>query len=480
MGAGIGLLAEFGDDFAWSLLDAVPDGILMATTSGEIVYVNEQLTSLFGGTTAELLGRQVDDLLPEELRGAHRAHRNRYRAHLEVRSMGADRTLRARRLDGSEFHTEISLSPLRLGQEQYVLAAVRDVSDRIAAEDHFRRVLVTLDASDDGVFMFDAASLRYTYVNEGAVRMVGYGRDDLFQMTPLDLNPYATEEEYRGLVDRLLAEPDDHVHRESSLLRKDGTEIPVDKTFRAAPTARDGSRWIIASARDISDRLEGEALLREQDGALREAEQAILLAADRDRIARDLHDTVIQRLFGTGLGLQSLMATVGDPARGRLEQAIDDLDDTIRELRSAIFSLQSASSKDAPAGIRRRVVEMVTDVGNDAGFESQMRFEGAVESIHPMVAEELLPTIREALSNVAKHANAHEVSVRLKVDDSVTLTVVDDGTGAKDDRSGGHGLLNMLTRAQNLGGHSELRSPPEGGSVLTWSVPAEPAACSGD
>ncbi len=227
----------------------MPDGILIATTSGEIAFVNEQLTTLFGGSAAELLGCQVDDLLPEELKGAHRAHRNRYRAHPEVRSMGADRTLRARRLDGSEFDTEISLSPLRLGDQLFVLAAVRDVSDRIEAEDHFRRVLETLDTSDDGVFMFDAGTLRYTYVNEGAVRLVGYERDDLFEMTPLDLNPHASEGEYRELVERLLTDLDHHVHRESSLLRKDGTEIPVDKIFRAAPTA--------ATAPDGSSRRRG-------------------------------------------------------------------------------------------------------------------------------------------------------------------------------------------------------------------------------
>jgi PAS domain S-box-containing protein len=467
MGARTPNLSEFGDDFAWSLLDAVPDGILISSTSGEIVFVNERLGTLFGGTATDLLARQIDELLPDELRGVHRAHRTRYRTRPEARAMGSGQTLRARRLDGSEFLTEISLSPFQLGSEHYVLAAVRDVSDRIAAEDRLRRVLGTLDASDDGVFMFDAESLRYTHVNEGAVRLVGYGRDDLLDMTPLDLNPYATEEEYRALVDQLLSQPDQHVHRESLLLRKDGAEVPVDKIFRAAPAAHDGTRWIIASVRDITDRIETEAQLRD-------AEQAVVLAADRDRIARDLHDTVIQRLFGIGLGLQSLMTTVDESTGARLEQAIDDLDDTIRELRSAIFSLQSTVPKDPPAGIRAQVVELVTDIGNDAGFETQLRFDGAIESIHPMVFEQLLPTVREALSNVAKHAEAQAVDVRLTVDDAVTLMVVDDGRGAQGRGPGGHGLHNMGTRAQSLGGYSELRSPPEGGSVLTWSVPAEP------
>jgi PAS domain S-box-containing protein len=474
MGARTAQLGEYGDDFAWSLLDAVPDGILVATTAGEIVFVNEQLPSMFGGTTDEVLERSVDDLLPDELRALHRDHRVRYRALPEVRPMGEGLTLRARRLDGSEFHTEISLSPLRLGSDVFVLAAIRDVSDRVAAEDRLRRVLGTLDASDDGVFMFDAATLRYTHVNDGAVRLVGYSREELLGMTPLDLNPHDTEGDYRSLVARLLADPSGHVGREALLRRRDGTEVPVDKTYRAAPAARDGSQWIIASARDITARLEAEAQLLEQDGALRDAERALIVAEDRDRIARDLHDTVIQRLFGTGLGLQSVMTMVDGPARAKVERAIDDLDDTIRELRSAIFSLQSAGSTTAPGGIRHQVVDVVTDIANDAGFQSQLRFEGAIESIDPRIAEQLHPTVREALSNVAKHAHAQVVTVRLVVDQQVTLTVTDDGDGAAGEPGEGHGLENMASRATQLGGHSELRRGANGGSVFSWTVPSVP------
>jgi PAS domain S-box-containing protein len=474
MGARTPLLGEYGDDFAWSLLDSVPDGVLVATAAGEIVFVNDQLPPLFGGSADEVLSRNVDELLPHELRAAHRAHRDRFHTKPEVRPMGAGLTLRSRRLDGSEFHSEISLAPLRLGTDVFVLVAIRDVSDRIAAEDHLRRVLGTLDASDDGVFMFDAASLRYTHVNDGAVRLVGYSRDELLQMTPLDLNPYDTEEDYRALVAGLLLDPEEHVRREARLRRVDDTDVPVEKTYRAAPAARDGSQWIIASARDITARLETESQLLEQAGALRDAERALIVAEDRDRIARDLHDTVIQRLFGTGLALQSVMTMVDDPARAKLERSIDDIDDTIRELRSAIFSLQSAGSTAAPGGIRHQVVEIVTDIANDAGFQSQLRFEGTVESIDPRVAEQLTPTVREAVSNVAKHAHARLVTVRLVVDDCVTLTVTDDGDGVSDEPGNGHGLENMASRATQLGGHSELRRGEPSGSVFSWTVPSVP------
>jgi PAS domain S-box-containing protein len=472
MGERASNLGELGGEFNWSLLDAVPDGVVVAATSGEVVYANDQAVSMFAASATDLVGIDVDELLPIELRGAHRAHRTRYRAHPEVRSMGAGLTLRARRLDGSEFDTEISLSPLRLGEELHVLAAVRDVSDRVVAEDHLRRVLTTLDSSDDAVVMFNVDNLRYEYVNEGAVRLVGYDRAELRNMTPLDLNPYAAETEYRELVDRMLADPDEHVHRSGRLLRKDGTEVPVEKTYRAGPPARDGSRWIIASARDVSDRLAAEAKIREHEIALRETEQHMLLAEDRDRIARDLHDTVIQRLFGTGLAIQSVLAITDGTARDRLEQSIDDLDETIRELRSAIFSLQTRSARPLATGVRERVLAIVDEVQDATGVKVQPEFAGAIESVDPRIVEQLLPTVREALTNVAKHAAAEQASLCLVVDNrQVTLTVTDDGVGVTGEFSGGHGLANMAVRASRLGGDAELRSEPRGGAVLRWSVP---------
>jgi len=462
-----------GDGLGWSLLDAVPDGVIVASTSGEIFFANTQAGTLFGGTVADLVGRSVDDLLPDDLQGRHRAHRTRYRANPTVRSMGAGLSLRARRLDGTEFHTEISLSPLHLDNDNdtYVLAAVRDITDRISAEDHLHRVLLTLDASDDGVFMFDTDTLRYTHVNEGAVRLVGYTRDELFDMTPLHINPYATEPDYRELVDRLLADPDTEIRRDAHLLRNDGIEVPVEKTYRAAPPGRDGTRWIIASARDITARLAAEEQLKEHQDALRQAEHIVVLAEDRDRIARDLHDTVIQRLFGTGLGLQSILAIADSPVRERLEHTIDDLDDTIRELRSAIFSLQGGT-RSAPGGLRGQLLEVVTNAGQGTGIEPRLQFDGPIESLPPTIAQHLVPTLREALANVAKHANAHNIRVTITATTTdVTITVTDDGTGIHGETLGGRGINNLTTRAQNLGGTLQLTTPPGGGTQFRWNVP---------
>ena len=238
MGSRAPVLKAFGDDFAWSLLDAAPDATLITTGSGEIVFASDHAADLFGCAPDDLLGRAVEELLPENLRAVHRAHRTRYRAEPTVRAMGAGLELRARRLDGSEFPVEISLSPVQLGDEVFAVAAVRDVTARVRDEEHLHRVMRTLDASTDGMFIFDAVSLRFSFVSEGAVRLMGYSREELLTMTPLHLNPYGTEAEYRRLTDSLHDDPTRPVVRRSTLLRRDGSEVPVEKTFQQAPTGR--------------------------------------------------------------------------------------------------------------------------------------------------------------------------------------------------------------------------------------------------
>src|SRR4051794_39882504 len=115
MGARSSLLEAHGDDFAWSLLDAAPDAIIIVADNGEIAYANDHAFELLAFDVDDLLGRPVENLLPEPLHAVHRAHRTRYRAAPTVRSMGAGLELWARRSDGTELPVEISLSPLRIG-----------------------------------------------------------------------------------------------------------------------------------------------------------------------------------------------------------------------------------------------------------------------------------------------------------------------------------------------------------------------------
>ena len=294
-------MESFGAEVSWSLLNAAPDGVVVASEAGEIVFVSDQAATLLGYEPTDLIGQSVDVLLPEALRSIHRAHRTRYRAEPTPRAMGAGLLLRARRSDGSEFPVEISLKPLLRDGHLFVVAAVRDVTDRVATEEHLHRVLLTLDASDDGVFIFDAVSLRYSYVNEGAVRLVGYhprrvDDDDAVASQPRRLR--AGLPGVHRVVEGQPGPADGCVRRACST--RTAARSRSRRPTASAQTGDGGSRWIIALARDISARLATDAELQRSHEALHAAERVVAIADDRERIARDLHDKVIQRLFAAG------------------------------------------------------------------------------------------------------------------------------------------------------------------------------------
>lgn len=203
----------------------------------------------------------------------------------------------------------------------------------------------------------------------------------------------------------------------------------------------------------------------------RETEQ-LSLFRDRDRIARDLHDTVIQRLFATGMQLESSMRFMTSPeASERVQSAVSDLDKTIKEIRSTIYSLQR-SDRSSSSSLRARIVELIEELTPALGFTPNLRLEGLVDTrVSANVGDNLLPVLREALSNTARHAQSDRADVSVVVDDdSVTLTVTDDGVGLSEDgrRSG---LANLDARAGALGGTFTAHRAPEGGTELSWRVP---------
>ncbi|WP_137991146.1 sensor histidine kinase [Streptomyces vilmorinianum] len=206
----------------------------------------------------------------------------------------------------------------------------------------------------------------------------------------------------------------------------------------------------------------------------RDAEQVILLE-DRDRIARDLHDLAIQRLFATGMTLQSARRFVEHPeAADRLNRAIDDLDATIKIIRSTIFGLREHDTPGSAPKLRNRVVKAVDSATATLGFAPALRMEGLLDTdVPPHVADEVIAVIGEALTNVARHAGAHRTEASVVVEDGVlTVMVSDDGVGITQvgRRSG---LRNLTVRAERLGGELSVtaRPRPRRGTVLEWRVP---------
>jgi signal transduction histidine kinase len=218
-----------------------------------------------------------------------------------------------------------------------------------------------------------------------------------------------------------------------------------------------------------------DAVDRMRDGIVQTNAEAVatqqLLGVrhERDRLASDLHDLTIQRIFGLGLALNSTVTRNPEIAT-ELDPLVDETDAIIRELRNVIFAL--GASEDA-AGLRAGVIEIVRDSARSFGFLPELDLRGPLDTAIPAdVATDLLAVLREALSNAARHAHASSVRVLLTyADDTVNLVVADDGKGIDENAAPGGGTVTMRGRAARRNGNATMRRGPSGGTVVHWWVP---------
>ncbi len=214
-----------------------------------------------------------------------------------------------------------------------------------------------------------------------------------------------------------------------------------------------------------------QAALALERARAQEERELLMVLADRERIARDLHDVVIQRLFATGLGLQGLTRmTRRDDVRDRLDQAIDELDATIRDIRTAIFGLH----RPAAASVRAALKTAIDDSAQTLGFTPKLTVTGPIDlGISDPLRSDLLAVVGEALSNVVKHARASTVAIDVSIASGrLTLRVADDGVGMH--QAGvGHGMVNLRRRAEDRGGEFTVANALPRGTVVTWTVPLD-------
>ncbi len=202
----------------------------------------------------------------------------------------------------------------------------------------------------------------------------------------------------------------------------------------------------------------------------RARERELTVLADRERIAHDLHDHVIQRLFAAGLDVQGTIARSRSPeVNDRLARTVDELQSTIETIRSTIFELQSPAAKNAD--LRVRLQALISELTGDSGITTSVRVAGPLGGVAESVCEHAAAVASEAISNAVRHAHASHISVTVTVDDEFAVEIADDGSGIPEDNLRHSGLANMRRRAEHLGGTFTIVTAPGSGTTVRWTVP---------
>lgn len=260
---------------------------------------------------------------------------------------------------------------------------------------------------------------------------------------------------------------------------------PHMKSFLGVPV-KTGDERIFGNLY-ITDRIDGEPFNEEDEilvesfgraagliidqATIRSHLRELTLSEERERLARDLHDTVIQRLFGVGLALQITLATVSDErTQARINSAIDELDETIREIRTTIFEIDQEETDGAT--LLSRVAALVQEVGTHLGIKVNLKVAEEVNrAVGTVCARHATQALREILSNVARHSQATAVRVEITTEGTLlVMTVVDNGVGFTSNAGPGRGLRNLNARARELGGTCVIDSAPSRGTMVRWTA----------
>jgi PAS domain S-box-containing protein len=491
--------AEIPEPAPGLLLGAIfsgsPDAVVVVNDAGEIVLSSPAVIDLFGYYPEELVGTSLDILIPARSRPRHGDHLRHFFEAPRSRTMGEGLQLDGRHRNGEEFAVEVSLTPVDIQGRRYAAAFVRDGRERQRGIDRLhaineitQRLLAGAELPE--VLRLIAQRARQLSRSD-AVWIVRPTSADELEVTAVD-GP-ATDV-LLGVV--LSAE----TSRSADVMRT-GTSQVIDDLSTASnvpgevielglgpglyvPLTADESRLGAL----VLGRMRGAPAFAPLDvafaevfasstaaaielGDVRAEVERLGIVTEDERIARDLHDTVIQHLFAIGMSLQAGRRTTSGAIAERIDNAVTDLDNVIHDIRNTIFRLPGRM--DDGSGLRDEMMRVADRYTEELGFRPRFAFHGAVDAAVPATLRaHVIPVLAEALSNVARHAGATSVEAVVSVDGRwLTLSLVDDGVGVVDEPTAGQGLRNMAARAMSLGGTCTVSRRDTGGTIVEWRVP---------
>jgi len=491
---------------AWlaAIVSSSEDAIVSMDLSGMLTTWNPGAERLLGYSAEEICGKPVSRLVPDSLRADFEEQMARVRAGMHIPTRD---TVRLHR-NGHEVEVAEALSLIRepTGAATGISALLRDITARKRGERELRRLLV--DGQRRERWLGSISEVRLSMLAGGSLEQwlgliarraselsdadgitvsIVAGTDDTSlkviathgaAVSALRDQVVSIEGSVAGRVfmtGRSIVAPD------SSSVRGRADTVPsgLGPLLLVPITTSHGNGGVLGVVRQVGRAGFSPEEIRvvesfgqqaglaiELDRAQNDREQLAILG-DRERIARDLHDHVVQRLFAVGMALQAALHSISDvTASARIGESIEELDATIRDVRSTIFSLALRTNDKGGTSTRARILDVTSMAAQGLGFQPRLQFDGPVDTRIP---EELVPdvlaVVREGLSNAARHAKASRVEVRVDALEGLTITVTDNGIGIKDiDRSSG--LANLRARAEARGGSMVVGNAPKRGTRL--------------
>jgi PAS domain S-box-containing protein len=480
------------------IFSASPDAIVVIDANHQIVMASPSVSALFGYRTEELLGQSIDVLVPDTRRDLHVDHLRRFFEAPHPREMGVGLELAGRRRDGVELPIDVSLTPVTLGDDLYVAAYVRDATERRRALDRLNAVneiterllagaqmqeilpLVARSArllcrSDAAWIVMQTTSLQFEIVS-----VDGKGTELLLGALLSAETSRSAEVMRSGTPDVIedLSSADNVPLGMVDLDLGPGLYVPFVADQRRLGTLVLGRVRGGASYQPLdvafAEVFAGAAATAIEMGSVRAELDRLSIIAEDERIARDLHDTVIQELFALGMSLQAMGSSVTGPVGERISAAVESLDDVIRQIRNTIFRLPGRH--EAARGLREEMLRLADRYRQELGVLPRVAFLGPVDfSVPEIVSEHLLHVFGEGLSNIGRHAHASKIEAVVAVEGEwLSFSLVDDGVGIGDGPSAGNGIRNMSTRAENLGGTCTVSRRDPKGTIVEWRVPLSP------
>jgi signal transduction histidine kinase len=412
--------------------------------------------------------------------------------------MGVGLDLAGRRHDGVDLPIDVSLTPVRLGDALYVAAFVRDarerrraidrlnavneITNRLLAGEQMREILPLVVQRARLLCNSDAAwiVMPTTTAKFEIVSVDGKGTDLLLGFT-LSADTSRSAEVLRTGQPDVIADLSEASNVPPGVVDLDlgpGLYVPFVADQRRLGTLVLGRVHGQPSFQPIdvafAKVFAGAAAAAIEMGSVRAEIDRLSIIAEDERIARDLHDTVIQELFALGMSLQAMGSSVTGSVGDRISAAVESLDDVIRQIRNTIFRLPGRS--ETSSGLREEMLRLVDRYNHERGVLPRISFLGPVDFAVPrLVSEHLLHVFGESLSNVSRHANASKIEAIVAVEGEwLSFSLIDDGVGIGDGPSAGNGLRNMSIRAENLGGTCTITRRTPTGTIVEWRVPLSP------